>query len=170
MSPKGAAFLYARREMQHLLEPLVVSWGWESDQPGPSRFIDEQEYQGTRDIAAYLAVPAAIRFMQEHDWPQVQQTCHELVRHARQAVTALTELPPITPDSPAWFAQMAAFPLPPCDGRVLQQRLYDEFAVEIPITTWNGRQFARISVQAYNSPADVDALVAGLRACLPPTE
>ncbi|MBU1878202.1 MAG: aminotransferase class V-fold PLP-dependent enzyme [Chloroflexi bacterium] len=167
MSPKGAAFLYARREMQHLLEPLVVSWGWESDQPGPSRFIDEQEYQGTRDIAAYLAVPAAIRFMQEHDWPQVQQTCHELVRHARQAVTALTELPPITPDSPAWFAQMAAFPLPPCDGRVLQQRLYDEFAVEIPITTWNGRQFVRISVQGYNSQADVDTLVAALKVLIP---
>ncbi|MBU0492401.1 MAG: aminotransferase class V-fold PLP-dependent enzyme [Chloroflexi bacterium] len=167
LGPKGSAFLYARREMQHLLEPLVVSWGWESDQPGPSRFIDEQEYQGTRDIAAYLAVPVAIRFMQEHDWPRVQQTCHELVRQARESITALTGLPPITPDSPAWFAQMAAFPLPPCDGHVLQQRLHDEFAVEIPITTWNGRQFVRISVQGYNSQADVDTLVAALKVLIP---
>lgn len=167
LGPPGSAFLYARREVQHLLKPLVVSWGWEPDQPGPSRFIDEQEYQGTRDIAAYLAVPAAIRFMEEHDWPQVRQVCHELVRHARRAITALTGLEPTTPDSPAWFAQMAAFPLPPCDGPALKQRLYDEYAIEIPITTWNGRQFVRISVQGYNTPADVIALVEALQVLLP---
>lgn len=70
MAPKGAAFLYARREMQHLLEPLVVSWGWESERParqaqgkpGPSCFVEYHEWQGTRDIAPFLAVPAAIRF------------------------------------------------------------------------------------------------------------
>ncbi len=169
LSPKGAAFLYARREMQHLLEPLVVSWGWESDEPGDSRFIDEHEYQGTRDIAAYLAVPAAIRFMTEHDWPNVQQTCHELVRYARQRITALTGLEPITPDTPAWFAQMASFPLPPCDADALKQRLYTEFHIEVPIITWNERQFVRVSIQAYNTQADVDALVEALEELLPHT-
>jgi isopenicillin-N epimerase len=167
LGPKGSAFLYARREIQYLLEPLVVSWGWESERPGPSRFIDEQEYQGTKDIAAYLAVPAAIRFMQDHNWSQVQQTCHELVRYARRAITALTGLAPITPDSPTWFAQMAAFPLPPCDGPALQKRLHDECAIEIPIVTWNDRQFVRLSVQGYNTRADVDALVEALRVLLP---
>ncbi len=34
-APKGAAFLFARREVQALLEPLVVSWGYESEFPGP---------------------------------------------------------------------------------------------------------------------------------------
>ena len=58
-APKGAAFLYARREAQPLLSPLVVSWGWRQGVPGPSPFIDEQQRQGTRDIAAWLAVPAA---------------------------------------------------------------------------------------------------------------
>ncbi|MBN1661062.1 MAG: aminotransferase class V-fold PLP-dependent enzyme, partial [Anaerolineae bacterium] len=31
-SPKGAGFLYARREVQNLLEPLVVSWGWQPEE------------------------------------------------------------------------------------------------------------------------------------------
>lgn len=167
-APKGSAFLYARREMQRLLEPLVVSWGWQSDKPSPSRFIDEQEWQGTRDIAAYLSVPAAIRFMHEHDWPQVQRECHELVRYARERVSALTGLPPITSDSPEWFAQMAALPIPTCDLETLKRRLYDEFHVEIPTVDWNGRLFLRISIQAYNTQADVDALVEALRVLLPP--
>lgn len=167
MSPKGSAFLYARREMQSLLEPLVVSWGWESDSPGPSQLVDHHQWQGTYDIAPFLAVPAAIVFMEEHDWPQVRQTCHELVRYARWAIEALTGLAPITPDAPEWFAQMAAFPLPQCDGKSLQRRLYDQFDIEIPVITWNERQFVRVSIQGYNTQADVDALVEALRALLP---
>jgi len=166
MTPKGSAFLYARRDVQPLLEPLVISWGWEPEQPGPSPFIDQQEYQGTKDIAAYLAVPAAIRFMHEHDWPRVQQACHELVRYGRQAITALTGLPPLTPDSPTWFAQMAAFPLPPGDGRALKKRLYDEFAIEVPIISWNDRRLVRICIQGYNTQDDVDRLVEALTVLL----
>lgn len=166
MAPKGSGFLYARPEVQPLLEPLLVSWGWESETPGPSRFIDEQEYQGTRDIAAYLATPAAIQFMVEHDWPAVRSRCHELVRQARRRISELTGLPPLTPDSPAWFAQMAAFPLPPCDAKLLQRKLYEKFTIEIPFITWNDRQFVRISIQGYNTETDVTALVDGLAALL----
>lgn len=32
---KGAGFLYVRRERQSLLNPLVVSWGWQARTPGP---------------------------------------------------------------------------------------------------------------------------------------
>ena len=75
-APKGAAFLYARPEVQPWLEPLVVSWGWEAEKPGPSRFVDWHEWQGTRDLAAYLTVPAAIRFQAEHAWDDVRRRCH----------------------------------------------------------------------------------------------
>lgn len=166
MTPKGAAFLYARREVQPLLQPLVVSWGWEPEVPGPSRFIDEQEYQGTRDIAAYLSVPAAIAFMAEHRWDEVRKRCHELVRYARRRITALTGLAPLTPDDPMWFAQMAAFPLPPCDGETLERRLAEEWRVEVPVRPHAGVQLLRVSVQGYNTRQDVDTLVEGLASLL----
>lgn len=167
MAPKGSAFLYARRDVQHLVEPLVVSWGWQSERPGASRFIDEQEWQGTRDIAAYLSVPAAIQFFRDHDWLQVRQQCHELVRYAREQATALTGLPPLTPDHPAWFSQLSALPLPPCDLDALKRRLYDEHRIEIPVIRWNDRHFVRISIQGYNTQSDVDALLDALRELLP---
>ncbi len=167
MAPKGSAFLYARKEMQPLVEPLVVSWGWESERPGPSRFIDEQEWTGTRDIAAFLTVPAAIQFQREHDWAHVRQRCHALVREARAQVQQLTGLPPLTPDDPAWFTQMSALPLPPCNLNLLKQRLYDEFKIEIPVIQWNRRHFLRISIQGYNTATDVMQLMGALRALLP---
>ncbi len=166
-APKGSAFLFARRAAQPLLEPLVVSWGWRPERPGPSRFVDEHEWQGTRDIAAYLSVPAAIEFMREHDWSSVQLRCHELAARARDAVNGVTGRAAISAGSDPWFAQMATMALPPCDHELLQRRLWDEFAVEIPTFSWNGASYIRVSIQAYNDDADVATLVRGLGRLLP---
>ena len=166
-SAKGAAFLYVRRALQPWLEPLVVSWGWDSDRPGPSPFVDWHEWQGTRDLAAFLTVPAAIRFQAEHDWDTVRQRCRALAAETRQRISALTGLPAICPDDPAWFTQFFTARLPECDLDTLKQRLYAEHRVEAPIHRWNGRPVIRVSFQAYNDPADADALINGLARLLP---
>jgi isopenicillin-N epimerase len=169
-APKGSAFLYARREAQELLSPLVVSWGWRGDGSvgaGSGRFVDEQQWQGTRDLSPFLAVPAALEFLRGHDWPAVQRACHARLARARREVAALTGLPPLCPDSPRWYAQMAALPIPPCDGPALQRRLYETYAIEVPVVSWQGRTFVRVSIQAYNSEADVEALVEALATLLP---
>ena len=167
MAPKGSGFLHARREGQQVIEPLVVSWGYESEKPGPSRLIDYTEWQGTRDISAFLAVPAAMEFMRDHGWDEVQERSHELLRRFRQQITDLTGLAPITPDRKDSYAQMAAFPLPPCDGESLQRAMYEEYHTEVPITLWDNQSFIRVSVQAYNDQDDLDALIAGLEELLP---
>jgi isopenicillin-N epimerase len=166
-APKGSAFLYARREMQHLLQPLVVSWGWKADRPGPSRFIDEQEWQGTRDVAAYLAVPHAIAFQKEHDWPAIRQDCHQLARFARSGISRLTGLEPFSSDSNVWYGQMVSVPLPPCNPDDVRRRLYDEFHIEVPVFHWNGRPDVRISIQGYNSSRDVNCLISALAELFP---
>ena len=165
--PKGSAFLYARPEMQSLIEPLIVSWGYESEKPSASRFIDEQEWTGTRDIAAYLTTPAAIRFCGEHHWDDVRARCHSLAQYARGQIGPLTNLPPLSPDSTDWYMQMVALPLPPCDVTQLKTRLYDEFRIEVPIILWQNQPFIRVSIQAYNSLADAERLFDALHTILP---
>lgn len=165
-APKGSAFLYARPGPQASVEPLVVSWGDQGSALSGSAFLDEQQWTGTRDIAAYLAVPAAIRFCAEHHWDDVRVRCHALARHARNAIAALTGLPPICPDSADWYGQMTTVPLPRCDGPRLQAGLYDRFRVEVPVMEWGGRQYLRVSIQAYNTLGDVERLIEGLREIL----
>ncbi|MDD2922096.1 MAG: aminotransferase class V-fold PLP-dependent enzyme [Anaerolineales bacterium] len=166
-APKGAGFLYARPEMQRLLKPLVVSWGYESLAPSASQFVDHHEWWGTRDVSAFLSVPAAIRFQREHDWDKVRAACHQLVKDAQTRVCKLTGLPPIHSASDDWFAQLAAAPLPDdTDIVALKSRLYDEYRVEIPLTTWRDKKLIRISIQGYNSRKDVDCLLEALRAAL----
>lgn len=160
-APKGSAFLYASQQIQPRLEPLVVSWGWESDEPGPSRFIDHHEWQGTRDISAFLSVPAAIAFQEQHQWDEVRQSCHALAVDARRRLNHFFGFPPLCPDEA--FVQMFAVQLPDVDVRGLHDRLFDEYRVEVPTHHWDDRPLMRVSIQGYNSPADVDALLSALQ-------
>jgi isopenicillin-N epimerase len=166
-APKGSAFLFARPEVQELVEPMVVSWGWQSDKPGPSRFVDYLEWTGTNDYSAYLAVPDAIQFQADHHWEKVRETSHSLAQQARMRISNLTGMEPFYPDSPIWYAQMGTAPLP--NGTnidLLKTRLYDDFHIEIPLIEWNGHKLIRFSLQAYNSLEDVEALVNALKQLL----
>lgn len=168
-APKGAGFLYARPEAQGLIEPLIVGWGWGEGRTFTfgSDYLDYLQYPGTDDYAAYLAVPAAIEFQARHDWPSVRARCHELVARGIDHINEFTGLSSIYGSRVENFGQMAAAPLPLIDDLpAFKRRLYDEFRVEIPCVQWGARQFIRISIQGYNTEADVDALLAALEAML----
>jgi isopenicillin-N epimerase len=157
-APKGAGFLYARPEVQHLLKPLVVSWGYESEAPSGSQFVDYFEWWGTRDIAAFLSVPAAIEFQRSHDWGQVRADCHGLLREILHDTEQLTGMRSFYYDD-SWYVQAATAALPvDADIVRLKPRLYDEYLVEVPLIDWNGHKLMRVSVQGYNSAADAQRL------------
>jgi isopenicillin-N epimerase len=169
LAPKGAAFLFVRREAQDLIDPMVVSWGY---QPTPefasgSRFIDILQWTGTKDPSAALTVPAALQFMQEHNWERVRAECHALLRGAMERICELTDLPPLYPLDSDFYSQMGIAPLPASDLPLLRSRLYAEHKIEVPLTEWQDRQFVRISVQGYNIREDIDSLVSALEILLP---
>jgi isopenicillin-N epimerase len=169
LAPKGAAFLYVRREVQALIHPLIVSWGYNPtpDIATGSRFIDLLQWTGTRDLSAALTVPNTIQFMEEQDWEAVRCQCHVLLRQGIERICDLTGLPPVYPIDSDFYRQMGIAPLPRADLATLKTRLYDEYRIEVPLVEWQDRQFVRISVQGYNSQEDVDALVDALRILLP---
>ena len=169
-SAKGAGFLYARAERQDLIQPLVVSWGWRprDDDGWSTPFVSQIQRQATHDVSAYLSVPAAIAYQRERDWPTVRQECHELVRFARQELTSITGAEPLVPDDVRWFAQMATLPLPHgIDTASLKERLYDEHRIEIPVGQWGGSPTLRVSIQGYNTRADIEHLLSAVRTLLP---
>jgi isopenicillin-N epimerase len=171
MTPKGSAFLFVRPELQKLVNPLVVSHGWtiDSKKPGAkgafgnSPFIDEIEMRWTRDPSAWLAVPAALQFRREHDWPAVQKACQALAQETARRVAELTGCPPLS--SPEFCApQMVAIPLPDTglDPAEVHDTLLRRYRIEIPVFRWQDRFIVRLSVQGYNSRPQMDLLLEAL--------
>lgn len=169
LAPKGAAFLYVRREIQNLINPLVVSWGMSPmpDITTGSRFVDILQWTGTKDPAAALTVPTAIQFMKDHHWDEVRRECHMLLRQAIERICDLTKLPPLYPLDSDFYSQMGIAPLSKSDLAILKSRLYDEYQVEVPLVQWQDKQFIRLSIQGYNTQKDVDGVIEALKVLLP---
>ncbi|WGS43650.1 aminotransferase class V-fold PLP-dependent enzyme [Burkholderia sp. JSH-S8] len=167
-APKGCAFMYARPDVQLLIEPLVVSWGWEPKNPGPSKFVEYHEWQGSRDISAFLSVPAALEFQREHDWDAVRRRCIALADDAQKEIAALTRQPLYhPPGAREWHGQMVCVPLPPdTDDVWLLNQLRHEHRIDVSVDRFDNRPRIRISIQGYNSPDDVDRLIGSLKQLL----
>jgi isopenicillin-N epimerase len=144
-APKGSAFLHVRPEHQERVDGTIVSWGYEE----PATFISRTELQGTRDTAAYLAVPDAIDFVRSHDTPERSVA---LCRAARTELCELLDTEPLAPEE--MVLRMATVRLPHEDGE-LSKRLFDDHRIEIPVM----RDLLRISVAAYTTREDVERLL-----------
>jgi len=170
LSPKGAGFIYANPKVQEIIEPLIVSWGYQSrtNPPRESTYVDFLQWSGTRDPAAALSVPAAIAFMEEYHWDEVRLSCHKLLRIAMDRICNLTGISPLYSIDSSFYHQMATIPIPLVNNlQDFKYRLLSEYKIEIPLIEWENRHFIRLSIQGYNTFADVDHLFSALNNLLP---
>jgi len=164
-APFGTGFLYAAAKHQERLGPLTLSWG-QLPPDEVSHWSDEFLWSGTRDPSAYLAIPAAIDFMESVGLEDFRQQTHNLAQYARQQLVDLTGQEPLVADDPSWYGCMAQHPLPGGDARQLQNSLWEQYSIEVPIVEWNDRRFVRVSCHLYNDRQQVDRLIVALKELL----
>ncbi len=172
-APFGSGFLFVARRHQAGFRPIVTSWGG-SLCGRPASWKDEFTWAGTHDPSPYLAVPAAIRFLEGYGLARFRSETHSLAQQARASVQELTGLESFVADRPSRYGSMALCPLPPLTGfagghgRIdpLQQRLWEEFQIEVPVPHWGGRRLLRVSFHLYNTADDLSRLLAALKRAL----
>jgi isopenicillin-N epimerase len=153
-APKGAGFLWARPEHQEWIEPLVISWGYHEE----ADFGERHGWQGTRDPAAYLAVPAAIEMHASFDRDAGRQLADEAER--RLAPFGLRPLRGTR--APLMRALTVRAP----DPDELWRRLVEHHHVDVPVYDWEGTALLRVSIGPYNDEADLARLVDAVRRSL----
>jgi isopenicillin-N epimerase len=152
-APKGAAFLYVRADRRDQIRPLTISHGANATRSDRSRFWLEFDWMGTDDPTAYLSVPKAIEFMGSllpGGWPELMTRNHQLAISGRQILCErLGILPPCSNDL---IGSLAVLPLPSTLALKLQQTLWNQYFIEVPVFDWNQppSQYIRISAQIYN--------------------
>jgi isopenicillin-N epimerase len=161
-APLGSGFLAVHPQHQARFEPVMLSWGRLLPNV-PQRWYEEFMWSGTRDASCYFAIADAIRFMEHVGAEAFRQRTHALAHYARVRLVELTGLEPPLADSPCWYGSMALAPLPAVDAARLQNDLWREHGIEVPIIDFGGRQYVRVSCHLYNTPRQIDALAAALR-------
>jgi isopenicillin-N epimerase len=185
-APKGSGFLYVQRDRQRELRPLSISHGANSPRTERSRFLLEFDWTGTVDPTAYLAIPAAIRYLgslRPGGWPEIMESNRRLCDEARETLGREAELSPSAPDE--MLGSMATFILGPAGGASasgstaprdpLQDQLFEKFRIEVPVWWWprephSARErlrLLRISAALYNRPEQYHELAVGLRQLMP---
>lgn len=170
LAPKGSSFLYVRKELQNQIDPLVVSWGYESVAPSESQFLDYLEYQGTNDNSAYLCTPAVIDFLDKNNWKEKSAAAKALVLESYPRFCKLVGSQEIAPLTTEFFGQMASVPLKTSKPQELKDLLYDKYRIQVPIMMLNENVYLRYSINAYNSQADLNVLYKALEAIIATTD
>ncbi|HRG19025.1 MAG TPA: aminotransferase class V-fold PLP-dependent enzyme [Flavobacterium lutivivi] len=170
LAPKGSSFLYVKAAFQNDIDPLVVSWGYESLFPSESQFLDYHEYQGTQDVSQYLCTPKVIEFLETNNWKQVSSDCKKIVRDNYQRFCDLVGTKPICPITDVFLGQMASIPIKTSKPMELKELLYTKYNIQIPVMPLNGNVYIRYSINAYNSLEDLDVLYKALKEIIETTD
>ena len=159
-SPKGVAFLYVKKEYQNMIEPLVVSWGYEAENPSDSQYLDYMQWQGTNDMSAYLTIPETINFLNKHDWKEKAKACRELNLWAKNEICEKLNTYSLGNDE--FLAQMTTIAFDFQDTINQKIEFYNKYKIQVPFIKWNNKTFFRISSQVYNSKDDFEYLINSL--------
>jgi isopenicillin-N epimerase len=163
MTPKGSSFMYVKQEHQHMVDPLVVSWGYDALFPSHSAFLDYHQMNGTRDYSAFLTIPAAIEFMQQHNWWQVAADCRKLVHQNAPAFCELLDVKPLAPINDDFILQLFSAEIKTKEPEKLYRHFFDNYKIEIPVMRHGNKVYLRYSINAFNSQQDVEMLFAAIK-------
>ncbi|MDZ8033966.1 aminotransferase class V-fold PLP-dependent enzyme [Nostoc sp. DedSLP04] len=172
-APKGAAFLYMRRDKHSEIRPLTISHGTNSPRTDKSRFQLEFDWTGTDDPTAYMCVPEAIAFMCSllpGGWTELMQQNHQLVLQGRRLLCEGLEVQPPCPEE--MIGSMAVVPMPATlenrNFMSVHDELFDKFGIQVQVMPWQEkpRLLVRISAQIYNTFEQYEYLAKVLKGLL----
>ncbi len=163
LTPKGCSFLYVSREIQDQFDPLLISWGYNADTPGKSKFLDYHQLQGTRDYSAFLTIPTAIKYLNDNNWEEVSSKCKQDILTNYQPLCDIFETNPIVPVTSEFLGQICSVPVPINDPLQLKTILYNDYKIEIPVFKLRDQVFLRLSTQVYIEQDDIDFLSNSLK-------
>jgi isopenicillin-N epimerase len=161
-APLGTGFLHAHPRWHQVMQPILQSWG--RLLPAiPQRWYEHFTWSGTRDNSGYLAIPTAIDFMETVGLREFRQRAYWLASFAESNLRELTRQTPIARREDGFYGTMCHVPLPAGDWSKLQDQLWHQHQIEVPIVHFAGRWFVRVSCHLYTTTLQIERLLGALR-------
>ena len=159
--PKGAAFLYVDKPFQSLIRPVVISHGFGSG------FNSEFIWTGLHDYSPFLALHTVLDFWKTFGEDVIQNYMHDLCRQAGDLLTKSWGTVLAAPQG--MFGPMSLVMLPSslyCHADLvdyskaeeIQNKLYYNYNIEVPVKCIEDKLYVRISCHVYNSLSEYKKL------------
>ncbi|XP_042189042.1 probable L-cysteine desulfhydrase, chloroplastic [Callorhinchus milii] len=151
-STKGCAFLYVMPQLQNSLRPLVISHGFGYG------FSSEYIWTGLKDYSSFLALHTVLDFWESVGLQKIRGYIQDLMSQAVNLLVGQWKTRLLAPRE--MFGSMACVQLPEClfqdgsanyeQGEIIQNALYRQYDIEVPIKALGGKLYVRISTHIYN--------------------
>lgn len=160
LAPQGTGFLYIAGGWRQRLWPTLASGGWDDPELGAHRF----NHLGTIDESRLWGLDAALRFHLDIGTERVADRVEFLRRRLLDGLATLPRVEVVTPEAPGLAAGMVSFRVREMDALVLQRKLAEAANVRSRVIGEYGYGWMRLSPHIYNTPAEVDRVLAGIAA------
>jgi isopenicillin-N epimerase len=159
-APSGAGFLHVRPDRQKGIHPTTVSHFYEQG------FIQEFQWQGTRDITPWLCAKESIAYLGRLGWDRVMNHNHSMAVWVQAMLCERWGVEPASPRDGSMLGSMATVEVP---GQERLKRkygtfdafkapLFDRFRIEVPVVDWGGKWRVRPCCQIYNTSDQYEQL------------
>jgi isopenicillin-N epimerase len=175
LAPIGSGFLHLGRGSEDRLQPMQVSWGYqpdrgkmdEPDEFGTTPRLRFYEFEGTRDVCPWLAVPDAIDFQAALGFEHIRRHNARLAGIVRDRFGRIAGLTPWTPAHPELHGFLTAFRLPAgVDAPSWRRQLWERDRVEALIVERPDGLLLRVSTHFYNTEEEIERLARAVETLL----
>ncbi|MEO8128256.1 MAG: aminotransferase class V-fold PLP-dependent enzyme [Bryobacteraceae bacterium] len=164
MGPKQVGILYVRQDRIAELWPSIVSVGWNDDSFKTRTASKKFETLGQRDDGGVSAIATAADFHSMIGLERIEARTTALASALKEGLSKMNKVAMVTPVDPALSGGVVICRMPGLDRTqmsALVQDLYEKYGIAGAATGG-----LRLSPHVYNTMADIDAAVRGVRALL----
>jgi len=156
--PLGTGFIFVRSGMGDDVNSPITSWG-RLDREDNASWDQELMWLGTRNQTGALAIGEAIRFFEELGLENARARMNYLANHAQEQLTELFGTGTMASREQGFYGSMAHVQLPE-EGQwsQLQNELWVQEGIEVPILQLHGKWWIRVSCHLYNSIDELELL------------
>lgn len=162
-APRGTGLLYVAPAHRGSVRPLAASW--EQDNGFPASV----EFQGTQDLAGWLAAPAGLHTMTALGLDVVRGHNAQLARYGQRLITEALGTPAVrtAPELAMGVVRLpAGVATTPEAASRLRDRIAEQLRTHVGVSAWRRIGLLRISAQVYNGAEDFERLARTLPALL----
>ena len=151
-APKGVGLLYIKSNTKLIIRPSVQSHGINSGMH--SEFL----WTGLKDYTSFLALTECLRFWSHYGMKTIIDRNIQLAKDASDLLVQMWKTSKLTSDDISGPMRCIKLPIADDqknsfkydDAEIIQNQLYHDFSIEVPIKSIDGHLYVRISAHVYN--------------------